>query len=233
MPHVTVENTTPVPPRSRVSPRVRRVLGHLLLALVAAAISALVWRLFPKRDLLSRLSIASAYAALAFLMAVLLLGPINVLRRRPNPVSFNLRRDLGIWAGILAVLHAVIGLNVHLRGRPWLYFVDQHHRVRHDLFGFGNDTGTLAALFFLFLLLISNDISLRRFGSHKWKSLQRWTYAAVALTLLHALAYQNVEKRQLAWELLLWCAAGLIATFQFAGWRKMKHSAQARTSGPL
>lgn len=93
-----------------------------------------------------------------------------MLRRRPNPISFDPRRDIGIWAGIMAVLHTAIGLNVHLRGRPWLYFVDQHSHVRHDLFGFGNDTGLIAALFFLLLLAISNDLSLQRLGTRWWRT---------------------------------------------------------------
>ena len=63
-----------------------------------------------------------------------MLGPLNVIRGRRNPVSFDLRRDLGIWSGVMALLHAAVGLNVHLRERPWLYFVDQKRRVRFDLF---------------------------------------------------------------------------------------------------
>lgn len=100
--------------------------------------------------------------------AAILLGPWNVILKRANPVSFDLRRDLGIWAGIMALLHTMIGLNVHLRRRPWLYFVGQRHRVRHDLYGFGDDTGLVAALLFLLVLALSNDLSLRRLGTRKW-----------------------------------------------------------------
>jgi sulfoxide reductase heme-binding subunit YedZ len=39
---------------------------------------------------------ATAYVSLALLAATLVTGPINLLRRRPNPVSTDLRRDLGI-----------------------------------------------------------------------------------------------------------------------------------------
>src|SRR5207237_8232384 len=140
-----------------------------------------------------------AYPALFLTAAATTVGPWNVVRGRTNPLSFDLRRDLGIWAGIMALLHTGIGLNVHLRGRPWLYFVDQSHRVRHDLFGIGNDSGLLAALLFLMLLAISNDLSLRRLGARTWKSMQSWTYAAVALTLMHAVAYQSIHERQAAY----------------------------------
>ena len=147
-----------------------------MIALANIACVALFWQFFSiRRDVISRLSIAIAYPALFLTAAAVCIGPWNVLRGRTNSVSFDLRRDLGIWAGIMALLHTGIGLNVYLRGRPWLYFIDQHHRVRHDLFGIGNDTGLLAALLFLLLLAISNDLSLRHLGTRIWKSLQRWT----------------------------------------------------------
>ena len=185
--------------------------------------TALFWELFSvRRDVISHLSIATAYPALLFTAGAVLLGPCNVLRGRPNPVSSDLRRDVGIWAGIMALLHTAIGLDVHLRGRPWLYFVDQHGHLRHDLFGFGNYTGVIAALLFLLLLAISNDLSLRRFGPRKWKSLQRWTYGAVTLTVLHGIAYQHIEKRQTAYEATLWGVTAIVAIFQVAGWRRIR-----------
>ncbi len=202
----------------------------MAIALATIACVAVFWELFSIRgDVISRLSIATAYPALFLTAAAVSIGPWNVLRGQTNPVSFDLRRDFGIWAGITALLHTGIGLNVHLRGRPWLYFIDQHHQVRHDLFGIGNDTGLLAALLFLLLLAISNDLSLRRLGTRTWKSLQRWTYMAVALTLMHAVAYQFVEKRQAAYRALLWATIAMTAVLQAAGWwrtkRKLNRSA--------
>ena len=125
----------------------RRIARHMVIALATLACVSLFWELFSIRlDVISRFSISTAYPALFLTAAAATIGPWNVLRGRTNPVNFDLRRDLGIWAGIMALLHTGIGLNVHLRGRPWLYFIDQHYRVRHDLFGIGNDTGLLAAL---------------------------------------------------------------------------------------
>jgi methionine sulfoxide reductase heme-binding subunit len=201
----------------------QRIARHALIALINFACVALFWELFSvRRDVVSRLSIASAYPALFLTVAAMAVGPWNVLRGRTNPVSFDLRRDLGIWAGIMALLHTGIGLNVHLRGRPWLYFVDEHHRVRHDLFGIGNHSGLLAALLFLLLLAISNDLSLRRLGTSRWKFLQRWAYVAVALTLIHAVAYQFVEKRQAAYDALLWATLAATVVLQAAGWWRTK-----------
>ena len=200
-----------------------RIVRHLTIALTTLACTAIFWQLFSgRRDLIANASIATAHPALFLTAAAVLLGPWNVLRGRANPVSFDLRRDLGIWAGIMALLHTAVGLNVHLRGRIWLYFVDQHHRLRHDWFGFGNYTGLAAAGLFLLLLAISNDLALRRLGTHRWKSLQRWTYAAVVLTILHAIAYQHVEQRRGAYEAVLAATTLGIAVLQLAGWKRAK-----------
>jgi sulfoxide reductase heme-binding subunit YedZ len=173
-------------------------------------------RFFSKRDTISRISIGTSYSALILTGLALMLGPWNVLRRRLNPVSFDLRRDVGIWAGIAAVVHTGVELNVHLRGRPWHYFVNKHH-LQLGMFGLGNYTGLVAALLFAMLLAISNDLSLRRLGAMKWKSLQRWTYVAVALTAGHAVAYQNVEKHTLPFRLLIYAVFAGILTLQLAG----------------
>ena len=71
-----------------------------------------------------RWSMATAYVGLALLGATLVTGPLNILRRRPNPVSTDLRRDLGIWAGVLAVAHFLIGLQVHMKHR-YLYWLEE------------------------------------------------------------------------------------------------------------
>ena len=147
---------------------------------------------------------ATAYAGLIFLAVSLWLGPWKVLRRLPSPISFDLRRDVGIWTGILAILHTGIGLTVHLRGRMWMYFFRrlQPLRVQDTMFGFANYAGLAAALVFLMLLAISNDWSLRNLKASRWKNFQRWTYGAFVLTGAHGVAYQLIEKRHTAWVLV-------------------------------
>lgn len=198
----------------------QRTWHHLLFAATAVVLTAVVYRLLPPPDVRHRLSMGTAYAALIFLAATLWLGPWNVLRRKPNPVSFDLRRDLGIWAGILALVHTGIGLTVHLRGRMWMYFFRSLHplAIQNTKFGFANYVGAVAALLFLALLAISNDLSLRRLGTRRWKGLQRWTYVAVALTIAHGIAFQLVEKRHVPWVLFFagLCLAAII--IQVAGY---------------
>jgi sulfoxide reductase heme-binding subunit YedZ len=106
----------------------------------------------------------------------------------------------------------------------WLYFVDTHLRLRRDSFGFGNYTGALAALIFALLLALSNDLSLRWLKIRRWKSLQRWTYAAVILTAAHAIAYQQVETRTLPFEAVLGIVLAIVSIIQLVGVLKTRQS---------
>lgn len=197
----------------------QRIKRHLILAAFAAGGTALIYLATAPPDFRHRLSMATAYSSLLFLCATLLLGPWNTLRRSPNPVSFDLRRDIGIWAGLLAILHTAVGLTVHLRGRMWMYFLKQRHPLKFQTgqFGAANDIGLISALLFVMLLAISNDISLRTLGIERWKSLQRWTYAAVGLAVVHGILFQLVEKRHLPWVLVFAALSIFITAVQLAG----------------
>ena len=187
----------------------------------AASVGALYFTR-PYTDVPSRASFATAYPALGLLAATLLIGPWNLLRGRFNPISSDLRRDIGISAGILGVLHSVIGQNVHLRGRPWLYYIyaaKEHHTfpLRHDLFGLANYTGAISCLLLIALLATSNDYSLRALGAHGWKQFQRWNYAVFALAAIHSIAYLAIEKQKLPFVAAVSiCLAGAVV-FQAAG----------------
>ena len=148
-------------------------------------------------DVITRLSFASAYPALILLTATLIIGPLKMLAGDRLAISFDIRRDVGIWAGIAGIFHAVVGQCVHLRGRPWLYYIYENWQqkhflpVRHDLFGLANYTGIVAAVVLLALLATSNDVMLRKLGTPGWKQLQRWNYVCFALTAVHTLTYQT------------------------------------------
>jgi len=205
--------------RSRLPLRLLR--HHLPLFVISFLSVAALYSTRPYPDVISRASFATAYPALALLAATLLVGPWNVLRRTANPVSSDLRRDLGIWAGILGVLHAGVGQFVHLRGRPWLYYVygpgEHHHGMRHDLFGLANYTGVVGVLLLAALFATSNDLSLRRFGAKKWKQLQRWNYAVFALVAVHSIAFQMVEKQKQPWVITVSICITAALVLQIAG----------------
>jgi sulfoxide reductase heme-binding subunit YedZ len=203
----------------------RRWLRHHLPLMAVTGVAG--WALYvtrPYPDILSRLSFASAWPALVLLSATLIIGPWRILTGKPPLLSQDLRRDIGIWAGITGVFHAGIGQCVHLRGRPWLYYIyekTEEHLVplRHDVFGFSNFTGLFAALILLALLATSNDASLRKLGMAEWKGLQRWNYACFALTACHTFGYligiESLKASAIATAAL--CAM-LTAALQLAGY---------------
>lgn len=175
---------------------------------------------------LSRVSTATAYVGLALLAWTLFTGPFNVLRRRANPVSTDLRRDVGIWAGTLSIVHVVVGLQVHMGGNIWKYFFfgpEPHLRgVRYDPFGFANYTGLVGTIVLLLLLGLSNDIALRRLGRRRWKALQRLNYAVFVLVVAHGVVYQVLEKRRLVFVLVFATTVGAVALIQGAGIRRIR-----------
>ena len=225
-----MKNTGPQKSSSRMQRRWIR--HHLPLALFAAASSiAFAWA-GPHRDWITAVSFGTAYPALALLGFTLILGAWWAVRGKAHPVSTDLRRDIGIWAGILTVVHAVVGQCVHLRGRPWLYYVfsaPEHHRgMRHDLFGFNNYSGLVGTLLVIALFATSNDLSLRRLGAAKWKSLQRWNYAVFALAAAHTFGYETMEKQKIGFVTTAAVCVGLTAALQAAGFIRTRRAAQER-----
>lgn len=224
--------------RSRLQSRLLR--HHLPLLITSCASIAALYFTRNYKDILSRASFATAYPAMVLLAATLLVGPWSWIRRKPNPVSSDLRRDLGIWTGILAVVHSAVGQCVHLSGRPWLYYVygptGHHHdfALRHDAFGFANYTGAVSALLVMALLATSNDYSLRELGTRNWKKLQRWNYAVFALAGAHALLYQEeVEKQQWVYVAIVIVCVVLTAVFQAIVFVRRRSGISRRSNGGI
>jgi sulfoxide reductase heme-binding subunit YedZ len=197
----------------------RRLVRNLAIVSVALAVHLVVVTMKASpavRDTMYRVSLGTGYASVVLIAWAMLIGPWRVRRGRPAPASTDLRRDVGIWGGVLALVHVVTGLQVHFAGAFWKYFVypDGAHRIplRHDLFGFANWSGLAATLVLVLLLAISNDASLRALGTRRWKSWQRWTYWAAALTVAHALAYQ-IETRHFG----RWIAGMVVLTIVVVG----------------
>jgi len=185
--------------RKRLPRAARRIRNHVALGLSTFAVGAALFFGIDSPDARFRASMASAYVALALFAVTLALGPVNALRGRRYPVSTDIRRDFGIWAGLVAVAHVIIGLQVHLRGRMKEYFLDQIHGLwlpRPDLFGVANYTGLAAGLVFLALLVTSNDVSLRKLGTGRWSRLHALVVWTLVLTVVHGAAYQVIEKRE-------------------------------------
>lgn len=179
-----------------------RMKQHLTILLVVGVLLTLFIKLIPGDDLKYLWSMSTGYVSIILLAFTLLIGPINIYNKRSNPVSTDLRRDVGIWCGVAGLAHVVIGIQVHM-GNIGLYFFkavegQDSYKLRDDLFGFSNYTGLLAGLFLVILLLLSNDLSLKWLGTKRWKSIQRWNYIFFIMVLIHGIMYQVIEKRPLA-----------------------------------
>ena len=213
----------------------RRVQRHIGLAIASVALMVAFFYVARTDFLWFGLSMASAYTALALLGATLATGPWNVLRGRPNPVSTDLRRDLGIWAGIVGLIHVAVGLQVHAGGDIWLYFfhppAPERLVVRLDPAGFSNHTGLIATLLLVILLALSNDYSLRSLGRTRWKTIHRSVYVAFVLIVAHGALYQLLEKRILAFVALFGVMVATVVAIQLAGVRRVRARARRTPSG--
>jgi len=103
-------------------------------------------------------------------------------------------------------------------------------KLQNTPFGFANFTGLGASLLFLMLLTISNDLSLRALKPLRWKSLQRWTYAAFLLTGAHAIAYQWMEKRHASWVLAFSAIMSTVVAAQLLGVVRFRRRLRAQVS---
>jgi sulfoxide reductase heme-binding subunit YedZ len=169
----------------------------------------------------------TGYLALVLIAVSLAIGPLNILRAVSNPPSINLRRDIGIIAGILAIAHVTLGLQVHFGGDFVRYFLDIKTNVgiagiRVDGFGIANHLGLIATMIILVILCISNNLSIRRLGPRTWKRIQRWNYVGASLVVLHALLYQGVERRKAVFVAGVLIIATATASLQLVGFRRRR-----------
>lgn len=178
-----------------------RIVNHaIIIAGSAAALWAAVM-LIDSEDLKFRWSMATGYVSIILLGLSLVIGPYNVYTKRLNPMSSDIRRDVGIWCGVIGLAHVIIGIQVHM-GNIWLYFFKRVEgegafKLRADLFGAANYFGLAATVILLILLLLSNDLSLKLLKPSRWKMFQRWNYILFLTVLIHAVMYQSIENRML------------------------------------
>lgn len=200
-----------------------RLIRHYFpLFLITGLIIVVFLVTLPDENTLWKWSMATAYAGLALLGFTLLVGAVTVLRSRPNPISSDFTRDVGISAALVSIVHVVVGLFVHMGGNPLLYFLfpagDKHWiPLRYDPFGLANWIGLASTLILITLFATSNDLSLRKLGKGRWKTLQRSNYFLFGFVALHGIAYQILEKRILPLILLLALMIGIVVILQLAG----------------
>lgn len=148
------------------------------------AVATLVFARTHSDDWIARASMATAYGALGLLAIALAIGPVATLRGRRYPVGTMLRRDIGLWSAVIAVVHVIIGLQVHMRGQMASNSLSPSQGTplpRVDPFGIANYTGAAAALILGSMLATSNDWSLRRLGAMRWRRVHAYGQWALVL----------------------------------------------------
>lgn len=124
----------------------------------------------------------SGEASARFLIVAMMATPLALLLRGwrgPNWLKKN-RRYLGVAAFAYAALHTIF----------YFFKLNSLDRVISDLPKFYIWTGWIAFIIFIPLAVTSFDYFVRTMGT-KWKTLQRFTYPAAVLTLLHWAALHN------------------------------------------
>lgn len=213
-----------------------RVTRHIFLLFISAsAIAGFSW-IDSELSIAGKLSVSSAYISLLLFVITIGMGPVDLWRNKKMPLSSYLRRDLGIWAALLGIFHTVAGLQVHLGGKFWHYFIypsDQVHLVpiRYDFFGLTNHLGLLSTLVMIVLLMLSNNRSIKRMGTKKWKNWQRSAYLLVVFLPLHGVIYQVLENRLgSVYSLLLGVMALVAVSLQVSGIIKFRSNQGAKVS---
>lgn len=201
-----------------------RFTRHIAVFSFSAALISIIFFLLDSTDYIFMLSMATAYTGLFLIAVTLAIGPLNYLANRSNPVSSYLRRDIGIWAGIISVSHVIFGLQVHFSGEFWRYFVDNSvtgggYSLRFDAFGLANYSGLVVTLICLVLLALSNNVSIRKLGSMKWKNIQRFNYASFPLVVGHGFIYHLLENRPLSFVMVIGLVFIGVAFLQWKGFR--------------
>ncbi len=176
---------------------------------------------------------ATAYVAFGLMVVSLSLGPLNLLRARPNPVHNILRRDFGIAAGIAALVHTALGLQVHKGGAILRYFIVERPVTPREIAFIGaNYFGLASAAVLAMLIAISNNPSIRTLGLAKWKRVQRFVYWAAVAAVVHGLLYQVSEGRRLILIILVLIVSLGVAGLQARGAKVIRMKKANAARGP-
>jgi DMSO/TMAO reductase YedYZ heme-binding membrane subunit len=179
----------------------QRLKYHLGLTAGTAASFGVAVLYGPADGAADRLSIVSAYLCLVLLGCALFIGPAHAITTGRPVFNKYVRRDIGIWAALVGLVHfflanalamnyAYLDLYVNLATEP------PSPEFRSQLYGLGTISGYIVAVLFFLLLGLSSDRVLRWIGMRWWKRLQRASYLAFVLTVLHSFAFQALESRE-------------------------------------
>ena len=150
---------------------------HLLALALAAGLVLAFAAVHAQWSPMHRWNRAFGDASLVLVALAMALGPLARLLR-PASALMPLRRETGIYACLLALVHGVIILVGWVQFDLMRLFGFEFHPglgryvMVQPGFGLANAIGILALLIAAVLALTSNDLSMRRLGSSAWKVIQ-------------------------------------------------------------
>lgn len=166
-------------------------LRSVVVGVIAVVLVGLFWwsRMDWSPDM--RLWRAVGDAAVVLLFAALALGPAARIWKSAARI-LPWRRQAGIWAGLLSVVHAVLIIDGWARWSVQRFlgyeFVPELGReVRLEPgFGLANLIGLVAVVWLLVLLATSSDRAMRLLGGRAWKWLHGGANIVFYLSVLHS-----------------------------------------------
>lgn len=163
---------------------------HALIVLLALLLVYLFGVVHGQWSDMHRWNRATADASFVLLTITMALGPTAQLWPRLR-LLIPFRRELGIYAVMLAAIHTVIILGgwivwdfARLFGFEFHPGLGRYVMVQHG-FGLANAVGILALVYGLTLALTSSDRLVRLLGGPVWKFVQRAAYVLWALVVVH------------------------------------------------
>lgn len=210
---------------------------HLAVILLSALGTGLVLYSRNEWSPMHRWNRAVGDMSLVLVALAMAIGPMSRLWRaclRFLPY----RRELGIYAIVLAAVHTAIILFgwvsldlMRLAGFEFHPGLQRYVMVNHG-FALANLVGLVALLYGIVLAVTSNDRSLRWLGNSVWKFVQQGTYILWWLTVLHTAYFlfvhfldyhrQTPEPNWAQWPFV--ALVGSVVALQFAAstvtWRK-------------
>ena len=173
-------------------------IKHVSVAVLAAVIAVPFWygRLDWDPEMRVWRTVGDASVVLLFL--VLFLGPLARLFKSLSRF-LHWRRELGIWFGVLALVHTLLVLDGWVRW-DWMRFFgyefiaqfDRYARIESG-FGLSNLIGIIAVLITIPLMLTSSNWAMARLGGSSWKWLHYGSYTVFYLVALHTLYFLFVH----------------------------------------
>jgi methionine sulfoxide reductase heme-binding subunit len=177
-------------PISSISWLERTSLRHAGVALFALLLVYLFGLLHSDWSPMHRWNKAAADASVLLLTFTMAIGPAARVWPRVRR-ALPLRREFGVYAILLALVHTVIVLDgwvewnlARLAGLAFHSGLSQYVMVQHG-FGLANLIGVVALGYGFVLMMTSSDRAVRLLGGSTWKYVQTGAYMLWMLVVIH------------------------------------------------